>query len=234
MIFKGIMIYFCLYFLTLIGLFACSLISGAIRYALRKDSKVIKNGFIIFLANFILDKNKGLFYRIISLLLRHSWEMPQTLLGNVFSQFKNIIWQTDRVDLFGGVCFSIKYNHNHNSGISLGNFININTYNQGKDDFEKEIISEPLFMHEYGHTIDSRLFGPLYLFVIGIPSLVSAIRAHQVENQPQGVSSHYFSWCERRANRNAREYFSKHFSVDWASSYKGYTIETFYRLVKNT
>ena len=32
----------------------------------------------------------------------------------------------------------------------------------------------PLYMHEYGHTIDSRILGLSYLFAIGIPSLNSA------------------------------------------------------------
>lgn len=228
------MIFFCIYFLILISLLMFSLISGTISWIIRKDKRVFSNGIEIFFTNFTLDKNRGIVYRVISLLLRHSWELPQTLLGNILSQFRNTFWQIDRVELFSGVGYSISYNHSHNSGISLGNFINVNTYNKRIVDFQKEVIQEPLLMHEYGHTIDSRRFGFLYLFVIGIPSLISAIRAHQVENQPQGVSSHYYFWCERRANRNAANYFSKYFSVDWATSYKGYTIETFYKLVKNT
>ena len=226
------MIYLCIYLLTLISLFALSLISGALGYFVRKDTKVIKNGSLIFFANFIPIKKRGFFYALFSIILRHSWELPQTLLGYVISQIRNLFWRVDRVEVFCGVAYAIKYNHNHNSGISLGNFININTYNHCKEDFRQEVISEPLLMHEFGHTIDSRWFGALYLFVIGIPSLVSAIRAHQVENEPQGVSSHYFSWCERRANRNALFFFKKYFSVDWTSSYKGYTIETFFKLNK--
>lgn len=226
------MIYYCIYLLILIALAVLSLIGGAVRFIVKGDMVVLRNGLVLFFTNFTTDKKKGVIYGILYLFLRHSWEIPQTLLGYLISQIRNIFWKVDRVEVFCGVGFVVKYNHNHNSGVSLGNFININTYNQKKEDFSKEVVSEPLLMHEFGHTIDSRMFGVLYLFVIGIPSLVSAIRAHQVENEPQGVSSHYFSWCERRANWNALLYFKKYFSVDWTSSYKGYTIETFYRLPK--
>jgi hypothetical protein len=51
------------------------------------------------------------------------------------------------------------------------------------------------FMHEYGHTFDSRLFGLSYLFAIGIPSASGA------------------KWTEIRANRRAKSYFKKW--IDW-------------------
>jgi hypothetical protein len=34
--------------------------------------------------------------------------------------------------------------------------------------------NKKIFMHEYGHTVDSRLFGVSYLFAIGVPSAISA------------------------------------------------------------
>ena len=50
-------------------------------------------------------------------------------------------------------------------GVSLGAFIFIN----GKrgDEYKKTVS-----VHEYGHTIQSLILGPLYLFVVGIPSFV--------------------------------------------------------------
>ena len=226
------MIYFCIYLLTLISLLALSIISGALSYFVRKDTKVIKNSTIIFFANFIPNKKRGFFYALFYLILRHTWEIPQTLLGYLISQIRNIFWQVERVEVFNGVAFCIKYNQNHNSGVSLGSFINVDTFNKRRDSFKEEVISEPLLMHEYGHCVDSCRFGVFYLFVIGIPSLISAIKAHQVENKPKGVSTHGFTWCEIRANKNAQRYFSKYYSVDWNAKYNGYTIETFYKLNK--
>jgi hypothetical protein len=63
-----------------------------------------------------------------------------------------------------------------------------------------------IYMHEYGHTIDSRLFGLSYLFAIGIPSAISAGK-HD--------GSHHSYWTETRANRRAARYFGKYYRVDW-------------------
>ena len=54
-------------------------------------------------------------------------------------------------------------------------------------------------MHEYGHIMDSGVFGLSYLFVIGIPSATGA------------------EWTERRANRFAADYFASFYGVDWTA-----------------
>ena len=46
--------------------------------------------------------------------------------------------------------------------VSLGNFVFISKYTKNRDFTIK---------HELGHTIQSKYLGPLYLFVIGIPSI---------------------------------------------------------------
>ena len=52
-------------------------------------------------------------------------------------------------------------------GISLGNFAFVSPSLSKRD---------PEVAHEVnGHTIDSKILGPLYLFVIGIPSIMNAI-----------------------------------------------------------
>lgn len=48
-------------------------------------------------------------------------------------------------------------------GVSLGMFI-----------FASNIDWEPTIMHEYGHTRQSMFLGPLYLLVIGLPSIIWA------------------------------------------------------------
>ena len=64
------------------------------------------------------------------------------------------------------------------------------------------VISDPLFMHEYGHTFDSRIFGFSYFFAIGIPSASGA------------------DWTEIRANNNAWNYLRKHKLLDsWEDAY---------------
>ena len=41
-----------------------------------------------------------------------------------------------------------------------------------KDEYQKEELSKRLLVHEYGHTIQSLILGPLYLIIMGIPSTI--------------------------------------------------------------
>lgn len=58
-----------------------------------------------------------------------------------------------------------------------------------------------LLVHEYGHTIQSLIFGPLYLFAVGIPSIVwSFLPVFAKRREDAGIS--YFSvYPERWANK---------------------------------
>ncbi|MCR4647781.1 MAG: DUF2809 domain-containing protein [Lachnospiraceae bacterium] len=63
-----------------------------------------------------------------------------------------------------------------NSGISLGMFIftpwEPKAGDESKKAKERREYCEEVAVHEYGHTIQALLLGPLYIFVIGIPSLL--------------------------------------------------------------
>jgi hypothetical protein len=82
--------------------------------------------------------------------------------------------------------------------------------------FDDYVLSNPMYMHEYGHTIDSRLFGLSYLFAIGMPSLISA--GGNEYDSTVGMYTHDYYWTERRANNRAAKYFKKHYGVDWTYS----------------
>ena len=59
--------------------------------------------------------------------------------------------------------------------------------------------------HEWGHSIQSRMLGPLYLIVVGIPSLSRAV---------------YAIWYERRHHKRWTRYFSG-FPESWADKLAG-------------
>lgn len=147
-------------------------------------------------------------------LSRYTWEGPQIWLGYNVSQFRNTFGGVDRVDYFGGATFATGENRNSRYGVSIGHNINISITDNIQGKFEDRVISDPLFMHEYGHTFDSQIFGLSYLFAIGAPSLFSAGSATQVQGEPTGVTTHDFRWYERRANKHAAKYFSK-YGVNW-------------------
>lgn len=80
-------------------------------------------------------------------------------------------------------CFKSKYMH---GGISLGSFIFLSEYSA---------TNEKTIAHEYGHCVDSKIMGPLYLFIIGIPSILNAIFCF--------TDCYYDFFTEKRANKNA-------------------------------
>ena len=164
----------------------------------------MKQSVQVFLGLMVFDE-RNWFKGFIQGLLRHTWEMPQTLIGHAYSQFRNAFCGVTRVDRLGGATYVIKEKNRYENGISLGNYLNINLWSVIKDDFETYAKKEPLLLHEFGHSFDSRLFGWLYLFVIGIPSLFSAM----------GKGNHNVFWTEKRANRKVSRYATKNLAVNW-------------------
>jgi hypothetical protein len=160
-----------------------------------------------FLGNFYLDENNFL-GGILQGVSRHTWEMPQSLIGHGYTQARNSFGQVDRVDYLGGATFATNENTSNGPGLSLGNYINIDIDHEITGNFDDYVLSNPMYMHEYGHTIDSRNFGLSYLFAIGIPSLISAA----------GSGDHSTYWTETRANERAAKYFKKYYGVEWIFS----------------
>lgn len=89
------------------------------------------------------------------------------------------------------------------SSMSLGVFVFITTEPFFAKKYERQIcvkeLSKRLLVHEYGHTIQSAILGPLYLIIIGIPSTIWGFafeRKRKIEQIPYGL---FFT--ERWANQ---------------------------------
>jgi len=82
------------------------------------------------------------------------WQLPQNLLGlAVYHYYKGYEVCTKETCGEGIKC---KLSTKMKGGITLGNYIVINHMNS--------------LQHELGHTKQSKMLGPLYLLVIGLPS----------------------------------------------------------------
>lgn len=59
--------------------------------------------------------------------------------------------------------------------------------------------TENMLKHEYGHTIQSKILGPLYLLVIGLPSIIWAgcFKKYREKNK----ISYYSLYTEKWANK---------------------------------
>ena len=66
--------------------------------------------------------------------------------------------------------------------------------------------STDILSHEYGHTIQSCILGPLYLPVIGLPSLVWCHSKHFNRNRQRGIYRYSDFYPERWANQQGEKY----------------------------
>lgn len=115
-------------------------------------------------------------------ILLYLWQLPQNLLGWVLMRVMAPGTLYRRGDV------RILRSARMRGGISLGRYIIVSTHLWHPD----------LERHEWGHCLQSRLLGPLYLPVIGLPSLLWAIWWNP------GRSASYFSfYTERWADRLA-------------------------------
>lgn len=106
-------------------------------------------------------ENRILFY-ISSL----TWGLLMTLIGLFVFLFVNIFMRDKilvRSIVAGRICMSL--NSRYLGGISLGLF-----YLVGRSEYKIHHIH----IHELGHSIQNAMWGPLFLLVIGIPSIARA------------------------------------------------------------
>lgn len=89
--------------------------------------------------------------------LLYFWQLPQNCLGLLLRLF----YKGNDSDDKGLVI--VRRSLKMQGGISLGRYIIVNQFARDKT-----------LYHEIGHCKQSRMLGPLYLFVIGIPSLIWA------------------------------------------------------------
>ena len=170
------------------------------------------------------DPNKGFWGRTWELFSRWTWQSPQVFTGLGWSLAKNFVGAVDRVEYFDDITYIINENWKGSGkqGVTLGNYINIDM--EGKvsnsTSFSEYVTKDNLFMHEYGHTIQSKRWGPLYLFSIGIPSGISQL----LDIWEWGGHDHDYFYSEIWANRNALKYFSETYG-DIVWDYFKYPIE---------
>ncbi len=127
----------------------------------------------------IMEK-KSIFYWIVFVLLT-IWQLPQFIVSLVMMPFigKLKIVRNGHYN----ICFIAK---DMLGGISLGPF-----------SFISPTMAQDLYIaHEFdGHSVDSKIWGPLYLLVVGIPSLMNAAFGF--------TKCYYDFYTERWANKHA-------------------------------
>ena len=113
------------------------------------------------------------------------WQLPQNLVALVML----LVLQGETKHRLGSIRFY--FLRTFPGGITLGEYIIVGT---------KQNLT---VRHEFGHVLQSRYLGPLYLLVIGLPSLLHAWLNGVIgccDRHPEG---YYHFWTEKWADRLA-------------------------------
>ena len=140
-------------------------------------------------------RNGNIVRHVAYAVVQATWGFPQTCAGLgvflVHARKPHFPFHGARVTLWG-----------RNASMSLGPFLFLEGEPANYADPEA---TEPtwygqLLVHEYGHSIQSLILGPLYLPLIGLPSIIWLNAAALKRRRRERETSYYAFWPERSAN----------------------------------
>lgn len=127
--------------------------------------------------------------KLLYILCQWTWGLPQNLVGLGFFLFyrckgcRSFSYQGARVTIWT----------QRSGSMSMGRYLFMEPSWTSKD--------HGLLAHEYGHTIQSLFFGPLYLPAVGLPSLLWAGLPCFQKMRRAGKRSYYSVYPEKSATR---------------------------------
>lgn len=120
------------------------------------------------------------------------WQILQNIAGLIYLPFAGVSFKEKIGDVL------VFETESKNGSVSLGNLVFISKHTRNYDKTLK---------HELGHTMQSKVLGPFYLFVIGIPSILWA--SLRMICKPLRKIDYYWFYTEAWANKWADEYLSQ-------------------------
>lgn len=158
--------------------------------------KRVKNAWEMDMGFFGWDSNKSIGSNLFTISLNFSpWSFINNALGNTVSQIRNNFSTVNVEHYNGATLVNRKDNTSNEWGMTLGSYII-------SKNLEADPTSNDIFAHEYGHVIQSRWLGPVYIPIVGVPSIVG-----------EGISfidddhNHRSEWYEVWANNLAYRYY---------------------------
>ena len=102
-------------------------------------------------------------FSVVFYVMQWTWGLPQNLAGLAVLLAEKVLNPEGRHYRFR---IALVTEWKRSAGMSLGMFVFVHE--------QADVHNRPILVHEYGHTLQSLLLGPLYLPVIGLPSLIWA------------------------------------------------------------
>ena len=150
-------------------------------------------------------------YNIFYIILQCTWGIIQTLLGFVVF----LVNIKHKHYFYHGAIVTVR---EIPTSVSLGMFVFVTSNPMMDKRLENKIpddeIPQRLLVHEYGHTIQSLIFGPLYLIIMGIPSTLWGFLPSCQKKRNGGIS--YFSFFTERFANYLGEMVTKEKSMEKA------------------
>ncbi len=134
---------------------------------------------------------------VLYFIIQATWGIVQSFLGFIVFLF-NI---GEKHYLYHG---AIVTEWKNKSSVSLGMFVFVTDepyfYEKLKDAYTKEELSARLLVHEYGHSIQSIILGPLYLILMGVPSTLWGFLPYYNRKRKLQRVSYFSFFTEKWAN----------------------------------
>ena len=154
----------------------------------------------ILLGRSYVDENRTWAGGIWQGLSRNTWEKSQTFVGFNYMMLSSAFRRVD-IGYYNGS--TVGRNVLGSGGaVSLGNFISTSSLENDEEVGWGFGDGSYTTMHEYGHYLQSQIYGPLYLPKIGSQSSIG--RAY---------------WTEHDANFRSAKYLKHHYGFEWRSDY---------------
>ena len=152
-------------------------------------------------------------------LLQWTWGLPQNLIGLMLLP---LLRCEERFRFHGALVTRFKKNRllSQKGAFSLGTFIYIPA-EWGNEQ------SRRIAVHEYGHSVQSLILGPLYLPLVGLPSVIWAgvwagskrlVSGTAAEETPSRVRRAPSAAKLQRARRTAAARYTSHYPENWANA----------------
>ena len=140
-------------------------------------------------------KAKKIFFGIVY----WTWCLPQSVIGFIVYNLVKLFDRDVEERVIESTLTKVIESEKFGGGVSLGKYILIYDYDDAygvTDEWTKEQ-EEEMQKHEWGHTLQGFLLGPLYLLIIGIPSIVwaSFFKKYRRENNVSYDSFYTESWA---------------------------------------
>lgn len=118
--------------------------------------------------------------------LKYIWQLPQNIIALIYLSYLIVENQIPAITKYKEIKVYTKYS---SGSVTLGNYI-----------FISSKATENTIKHEYGHTRQSLYLGPLYLIIIGIPSILWAMIHKTIA--PDKLYSWFYTeaWADKLGN----------------------------------